>query len=75
MLRKEAVSAQLLVCLNTLMEMRTLKSHRLVGETALALQLGHRLSVDIDLFSHGKNNYEEIQNELHEKFGNNLMKG
>ena len=57
------------------MEMRTLKSHRLVGGTALALQLGHRLSVAIDLFSDGKNNYEEIQGELQEKFGNNFMKG
>jgi hypothetical protein len=57
------------------MEMRTLKSHRLVGGTALALQLGHRLSVDIDLFSDGKNNYEEIQGELHEKFGNSFMTG
>jgi len=51
------------------MEMKTIKSHRLVGGTALALQIGHRISVDIDLFSDEKNNYEEILQELNEKFG------
>ncbi len=35
----------------TLMESSVLDSFRLVGGTALSLQLGHRLSVDIDLFS------------------------
>lgn len=35
----------------TLMESSGFTSFRLVGGTALSLQLGHRLSVDIDLFS------------------------
>lgn len=35
----------------TLMESSVFGSFRLVGGTALSLQLGHRLSVDIDLFS------------------------
>lgn len=35
----------------TLMESSVFDSFRLVGGTALSLQLGHRLSVDIDLFS------------------------
>lgn len=35
----------------TLMESSVFQSFRLVGGTALSLQLGHRLSVDIDLFS------------------------
>lgn len=35
----------------TLMESSVFESFRLVGGTALSLQLGHRLSVDIDLFS------------------------
>lgn len=34
-----------------LMESSLFESFRLVGGTALSLQLGHRLSVDIDLFS------------------------
>ncbi|WP_428985335.1 nucleotidyl transferase AbiEii/AbiGii toxin family protein [Sphingobacterium oryzagri] len=33
------------------MESSVFASFRLVGGTALSLQLGHRLSVDIDLFS------------------------
>jgi len=35
----------------TLMESSVFESFRLVGGTALSLQLGHRLSIDIDLFS------------------------
>ncbi len=35
----------------TLMKSNVFASFRLVGGTALSLQLGHRLSVDIDLFS------------------------
>lgn len=37
--------------LTTLMRAPVFKSFRLVGGTALGLQLGHRLSMDIDLFS------------------------
>ena len=33
------------------MESSVFESFRLVGGTALSLQLGHRFSVDIDLFS------------------------
>ncbi len=36
-----------------LMESSGFESFRLVGGTALSLQLGHRLSIDIDLFSDG----------------------
>jgi hypothetical protein len=75
MLRKETVSSPLLESLTVLMEMKTIETHRLVGGTALALQIGHRISVDIDLFSDGKNDYEAIQEELYEKFGNKFLKG
>jgi hypothetical protein len=37
--------------LDILMKSPILNSFRLVGGTVLSLQLGHRLSVDIDLFS------------------------
>lgn len=74
MLRKETVSSALLESLDVLMEMKTIRTHRLVGGTALALQIGHRISVDIDLFSGDKNDYEIIQEELYEKFGNNFAK-
>lgn len=38
-------------CLVTLMQADELKDFRLVGGTALSLHLGHRLSIDIDLFT------------------------
>jgi hypothetical protein len=75
MLRKEVVSTQLIETLLALMEMETIKAHRLVGGTALALQIGHRISVDIDLFSDENNNYDKIQEELFEKFGDQFLKG
>lgn len=37
--------------LNQLMASKVFQNFRLVGGTALSLQLGHRISVDIDLFS------------------------
>ena len=38
-------------CLIKLMQSTELNNFRLVGGTALSLHLGHRLSVDIDLFT------------------------
>jgi len=51
MLHKEAVESDTLELLISLQEKEYLKGFRLVGGTALALQIGHRTSVDIDLFS------------------------
>ncbi|WP_330441487.1 nucleotidyl transferase AbiEii/AbiGii toxin family protein [Flavobacterium sp. C4GT6] len=45
------VSESLREALLLLMQSDALKKFRLVGGTALSLQLGHRISVDIDLFS------------------------
>jgi hypothetical protein len=50
MLQYSAVDAGLLELLRKLLHIPELKNTRLVGGTALALQLGHRKSVDIDLF-------------------------
>ncbi len=75
MLRKETVSADLLVCLNKLMEMPILNNFRLVGGTALALHYGHRISVDIDLFSETKNDFNEILSSLNKTFGNKIAEG
>jgi Nucleotidyl transferase AbiEii toxin, Type IV TA system len=72
MLRRDTVSAPLLEALTVLMDLNSLRFHRLVGGTALALQLGHRISVDIDLFSDHANNYENILDELSEAFGRNF---
>lgn len=37
--------------LQTLMSSEAFKDFRLVGGTSLSLQLGHRMSIDIDLFN------------------------
>lgn len=50
MLQRNTVSSELLGVLETLMSIPALKDLRLVGGTSLALQIGHRHSVDIDLF-------------------------
>lgn len=50
MLYRETVSAELLALLESLMTIRSFGTLRLVGGTALALQIGHRNSIDIDLF-------------------------
>ena len=50
MLQTQTVTAELLELLKELMKIDLFQHLRLVGGTSLALQLGHRNSVDIDLF-------------------------
>jgi len=52
MLYLKSVNNELLELLNHLMREEKLKDFVLVGGTALALQVGHRISIDIDLFGH-----------------------
>lgn len=57
--------------LEILMTSEVFDHFRLVGGTALSLQLGHRISVDIDLFSdapYGSIDFEEIENFLKSTF-------
>lgn len=51
MLYKETISPKTLDLLIRLQQKEYLKGFYLVGGTALALQIGHRTSIDIDLFS------------------------
>ncbi|KFF16559.1 nucleotidyl transferase AbiEii/AbiGii toxin family protein [Flavobacterium hydatis] len=51
MLYKETVSAEMWELLQKLMKDEMLKDFYLVGGTSLSLQIGHRLSIDIDLFT------------------------
>lgn len=51
MLQPQSVPPGLLGVLEKLMAVEKLQNFRLVGGTALALQFGHRVSVDIDLFT------------------------
>ncbi len=53
------------------MASKVLKNFRLVGGTALSLQLGHRISVDIDLFSdspYGSIDFTEIESFIKSEF-------
>ncbi|GHV64850.1 hypothetical protein FACS1894199_04060 [Bacteroidia bacterium] len=50
MLRTDAVEDFTLVLLKKIQQLPLLRELRLVGGTALALQLGHRSSVDLDFF-------------------------
>ena len=50
MLRTESIEASTLALLKRLQALDFLRGTRLVGGTALALQFGHRKSVDLDLF-------------------------
>lgn len=71
MLYTNTVNDELKNALHTLMESKEFSSFRLVGGTALSLQLGHRVSVDIDLFSdvpYGSINFEEIDNFIEKSF-------
>ncbi|MDN3582001.1 nucleotidyl transferase AbiEii/AbiGii toxin family protein [Mucilaginibacter flavus] len=48
-----------------------LQNFRLVGGTALSIVLGHRMSVDIDLFTdapYGSINFDAIENYLKDNF-------
>ncbi len=52
MLHFETIEPETLDLLKKLMSTNLFAEARLVGGTALALQLGHRKSVDLDLFGH-----------------------
>ena len=59
MLYYETVESKTLELLNKLMSVEEFKELRLVGGTSLALQIGHRNSIDIDLF--GSIDIEEFE--------------
>lgn len=70
-LRYETVAPELLDALLKLMYEDAFDNFYLVGGTALALQLGHRKSVDIDLFTHlpyGEMDLTSIRNSLLRNF-------
>jgi predicted nucleotidyltransferase component of viral defense system len=50
------------------MQIQELAEFCLVGGTALALQLGHRISVHIDLFTTEKFDFEVVSNRLEQRF-------
>jgi hypothetical protein len=69
MLYTETVDAKTLVLIKDLMVDEKFKEFNLVGGTSLSLQIGHRKSIDIDLFSSSAFNEQEIKKHLEKKFG------
>ncbi len=64
-------SPLLINTLNQLMSEPLFNPFRLVGGTALSLQLGHRISVDIDLFTdvdYGSLDFNLFEQYLQEQF-------
>jgi hypothetical protein len=71
MLYKNTTEQVLLEVLDSLMGIPSLKDFRLVGGTALSLLKGHRMSEDIDLFTHlpyGTVNFRGIEADIKERF-------
>ena len=68
MLQTRTVEPRTLGLLKELMSLPMLNSFYLVGGTALALQLGHRVSIDLDLFTPEPFDPNEIIEKLSEKY-------
>jgi len=64
MLKYEAIYPGTLELLKKLMKLPGLDNFYLVGGTALALRIGHRISVDLDLFSHVEFSTQELISEI-----------
>lgn len=62
------ISPKTFVLIQELHQLPELRSFYLVGGTALALQLGHRNSIDIDLFSQNDFTAEEIEQLLKPRY-------
>lgn len=64
MLYKNTITDGLFEILRSINGIEKLKPFRLVGGTAIALQIGHRRSIDVDLFSNEKIIKHEVAREL-----------
>jgi hypothetical protein len=72
MLQTQTVEPGTLSLLKELFSLPILKNFGLVGGTALSLKFGHRLSVDLDLFSSEKFENDLVLKELQHHFGERL---
>ncbi len=71
MLFLNTISVELLAVAKAVIAMEEINPYRMVGGTALALQIGHRNSVDIDLFSNHKVNKSVVVSALKDAFPKN----
>lgn len=74
MLHYETIDPTTLELLKSLQELSGLEDTRLVGGTALALHLGHRKSVDLDIFGSIGFSGEDIKNLLSPKHSIQALK-
>lgn len=70
MLYKQTTTPFLFETLQNLMEWKELELFRLVGGTGLSLQLGHRQSIDIDLFSDADYDFNDLAKIVRKKMPN-----
>jgi len=70
MLQKEAVVPEMITMIKELQSNSLFKDHVLAGGTALTLQLGHRTSTDIDLFTQKPQNAIELVNYFKKHYNN-----
>ena len=70
MLRKETTTPDMIRLIIELQSSKVLNDFILAGGTALSLQLGHRKSNDIDMFSINKHDYNEIHKYIHNNYNN-----
>lgn len=68
MLYTQTVEPRTFALLKQLLDMPELASFSLVGGTALSLVYGHRISIDLDLFSDIKFDQDLVINALRQKF-------
>ena len=68
MLHKETIDAATLELLKRLMSDERLQGFALVGGTSLALQMGHRISVDLDLFTEKEFEADELREYLEQHY-------
>lgn len=69
MLHKETVSNDTLELIQKLQSDVALEKFTLVGGTALSLQIGHRISIDIDFFSMEAFDQQEMLQHLESNYG------
>ena len=70
MLQTQSIYPTTLKLLKQLMTFKPLAKFNLVGGTALALQFGHRISVDLDFFCEDAFDAEDLKRAIVTKFGN-----
>lgn len=73
MLHLETVEPGAFAILKRLMEIPELQDFYLVGGTALSLMYGHRISVDLDLFSSQKFDNQLLHTALKSEFGQDYI--